>query len=128
MKRIFLVDDSKVFRFTVKKMFQFFGYDGELLEFENGILALDKLIELKDDSSKMPDLILLDINMPEKNGFELLDALKLLEAPLNNLKVKMLSSSIDPIDIAKADTYTQVIGFLTKPLNPVMVKEIIEDL
>ena len=128
MKRIFLVDDSTVFRFTVKKMFQFSGYDGELLEFENGSLALDKLIELKDDSSKMPDLILLDINMPEKNGFELLDALKLLEAPLNNLKVKMLSSSIDPIDIAKADTYTQVVGFLTKPLNPVMVKEIMADL
>ena len=63
MKRIFLVDDSKVFRFTVKKMFQFSGYDGELLEFENGILALDKLIELKDDSSKMLYLILLDINI-----------------------------------------------------------------
>ncbi|MFY0672930.1 MAG: response regulator [Bacteroidia bacterium] len=128
MSRIFIVDDSKIFRFTVVKLFGFSGFDGELVEFESATELIDFLIENKSKPELLPQLILLDINMPNISGFECLHELQKLGSPFSEIKVKILSSSIDKEDISKANEFAQVEGFITKPLNPNLVQGIIQQL
>lgn len=63
----------------------------------------------------LPDLLLLDLNMPVMDGWEVLDALR--QHPEIKIRVAILSSSVDPEDQARASRYPNVIGYLSKPLD-----------
>ena len=67
-KIILIVEDNSDLRFTIKETL--IGSDYEVLEAENGKKALDLL---RDKSNPRPGLILLDLMMPEMNGFEFLE-------------------------------------------------------
>jgi two-component system chemotaxis response regulator CheY len=71
MKHCLIVDDSRVIRKVSRHIVEGFGF--EVDEAENGLQALDKCREA------MPDLILLDWNMPVMNGIEFIGALRRLE-------------------------------------------------
>ena len=64
-KQVWLVDDDAEIRSAMKMMFQVLGYD--LRAFENGRNLSSALL-----AGEIPDLIFLDINMPEFSGFDIL--------------------------------------------------------
>src|SRR5690242_19679566 len=67
----------------------------------DGEQALDLLLNSKGDKTKIPDLILLDLNMPRKNGHDVLAGLK--ESPwLEHVPVILMTVSQDEHDILKA--------------------------
>ena len=68
MKHCLIVDDSRVIRKVSRHIVEGFGF--EVSEAENGLAALDRCREA------MPDLILLDWNMPVMSGMEFLRALR----------------------------------------------------
>ena len=96
-----------------------------LRDHENGI---DLLLDIqKNDPSRMPDYILLDINMPIMNGWEFLDEYTRLNIdPLNKCKVYIISSSVFSNDINKARSYPIVKDFISKPLNVEKIRELFE--
>jgi len=63
----------------------------------------------------LPDVILLDINMPVMDGWEFLDKIKEIEQMKNTL-ICMFTSSIDHRDRELCKAYPNIIGFITKPL------------
>jgi CheY-like chemotaxis protein len=66
----------------------------------------------------LPDIILLDINMPEMNGFDFLEKYKLFSpSVLTKMNVIILTSSNNPDDSAAAAKNPLVCAFLNKPLN-----------
>jgi len=67
-KRCLLIDDSATVRKVAKRLLQTFEYNVE--EAENGLIGLEMC------SRKMPDLVLLDWNMPVMNGIEFLRYLR----------------------------------------------------
>jgi CheY-like chemotaxis protein len=84
--------------------------------FGNGQLAFDQLAITVQSGGNVPDLILLDLNMPLMDGWEFLDALSEL-ALTQQVCVFVLTSSIHPDDMAKATHYQQVKGYFSKPLD-----------
>jgi CheY-like chemotaxis protein len=76
---------------------------------------------------KLPDYILLDINMPIMNGWDFLDEYKRLSIdPLGKTKIYIISSSVFSNDINKAKSYNLVKSFISKPLSVEKIKEMFE--
>jgi DNA-binding response OmpR family regulator len=104
-KRILVVDDEPRMRRFVRMNLDLEGY--EVLEAENGLVALQKV---RDD---MPDLVLLDVAMPEMDGFETLERLREVSAvPVIMLTVKNDEADrIRGLDLGADD-------YVTKPFSP----------
>ncbi|MFY8021518.1 MAG: response regulator [Bacteroidia bacterium] len=105
--KVILVDDDPINNLVTKRLLQRINPQMEIMDFTNSVSALEYL------KSSRFDLILLDINMPEMNGW---DFLKELESAGNKTPVLILSSSIDPHDHLKSIQHQSVRGFLRKPL------------
>ena len=81
MARILVVDDAEFLRLRISKMLKGGGH--EVIEAENGVVAIEKYL------SEKPDIVLLDITMPEMDG---LTALKEMRAKDPKAKVIMLTA------------------------------------
>jgi len=75
-----------------------------------------------------PRVILLDINMPGMDGFQLLDALEELLTPAQGecMAVLMLTSSTRTTDRGRSEAHAMVKGFETKPLTDAAAARIVE--
>tara|TARA_R110002049_G_scaffold20846_8_gene76621 strand:- start:2043 stop:2786 length:744 start_codon:yes stop_codon:yes gene_type:complete len=116
MERIILIEDEVNIRETLQEILELSGY--EVLTASDGKLGYDLILE------ENPDLVLCDINMPELDGFALLEAIN------NKLKDKMmpcflfLTARVEVGEIRHgmnlgADDY------ILKPYNPVEILKII---
>ncbi|MGB3780122.1 MAG: response regulator [Tunicatimonas sp.] len=110
--KIFLIDDNTIDLLISRKLL--LKHDSELtvIEFSK---AQEAIVALQDTQEALPDLVLLDLNMPGMNGWEFLEAVKPLSRSPE--RVFILTSSLDERDKAMAAEYPSVKGYITKPLN-----------
>lgn len=108
-----IIDDDKIICFLHKKLCDRSGIDAVRI-FTDAEEALGYL-KASDGEGKQ-FLILLDINMPVMNGWELLDAIEGAELTTEP-EVVMVTSSIDDADLERSRNYKLVKGFVSKPLN-----------
>jgi CheY-like chemotaxis protein len=122
---VLLVDDDEINNFISIKLIKKALLNTDIMACLNGKFAIDQLTQIqKNDPSKLPDYILLDINMPIMNGWEFLDEYTRLNIdPNGKCKIFIISSSVFSNDINKARSYPLVKDFVSKPLN---VDKIIE--
>jgi CheY-like chemotaxis protein len=109
---IFIVDDDSDDREFIINALHKNGFKGKIVEFDNG-RALEH--HLKSHLDSLPDLILLDLNMPVMNGFETLLALK-ENSFLAHVPVVVLSAS-SRIEDKEICLQSGCRNFLTKPLD-----------
>jgi CheY-like chemotaxis protein len=116
---VLLVDDDEINNFISIKLIKKALSNTEIMACLNGKFAIDQLIDIqRNDPSKLPDYILLDINMPIMNGWEFLEEYKRLKIdPAGKTKIFIISSSVFSNDINKARSYPLVKDFISKPLN-----------
>ncbi|MGJ8736400.1 response regulator [Zobellia laminariae] len=122
-----IVDDDDIYRFTIIQSAKFSKIEHMTSVFPNGEEAINYIKKNQDTPDALPNLILLDIDMPIMDGFQFLKAYKEIETKLSKkIAIYMVSSSVDPEDIEKAKGYTSVIDYLSKPLKSDKLKAIIE--
>ena len=124
MKCILLVDDDDDDNYFHKMVIDEMEITDHIEVVFNG---LEALAYLKDENKPKPDLVFLDINMPKMNGWEFLEAHKLLnEEHKAKLIVVMLTTSSNPEDKKRAAAYGDVTDFNSKPLTQEMLTVILE--
>lgn len=123
INKVLLVDDDPASNFLAQLLFRKIGTVSHVSVAANGKEALD-FISKQHGKCGLPDLILLDINMPLMDGFEFMDHFQQL--PGHHLtRVVLLSSSVSSRDAQKAAKY-QFKGFINKPLTKEKLAHIIE--
>jgi adenylate cyclase len=109
---LLVVDDNRVNRLLVGRTLEQFGH--RVAFAENGRLALKTL---RDGPA---DLVLLDIEMPEMNGYQTLEALR-ADPKLRDIPVVMMSS-VDEVDSVARCIEMGAEDYLFKPVNGVLLR------
>ena len=113
-----LVDDNELDNFINKKLVEADSFAGSVTIHTSAKSALSWLKEKEATPEQAPDLIFLDIMMPEMDGFEFLNEFEKLSEPLKSkCKIVMLSTSDSFKDLNRANQNKYVKRFLNKPLN-----------
>ncbi len=122
-----LVDDDTIHNFITEHFLKDNYPPVQVVSFINPEEALSHLSETATNRElRFPDVIFLDINMPLMNGWEFLEEyLNKNLQHISSTKIYILSSSLDPNDISKAQRYPIVSGFISKPLTPEKVNDIL---
>lgn len=113
---ICIIDDDPIFVFGMKKLLEMQDIAEMFLIYENGRVAIEQLKKRFQNQEIMPELIFLDINMPVFDGWSFLSESANLEV-IKNIRIYMVTSSIDPADIERVQKYTQVKTCLIKPVR-----------
>ena len=92
-KKILIVEDEELLYDMLKRKLEIEGYEVSIAE--NGVEGLEKIKKIN------PDLILLDIVMPEKGGFEVMEELQ-QEEDYKNIPIIIISNSGQPVEIDRA--------------------------
>jgi CheY-like chemotaxis protein len=124
MKRVFLIDDDEVFVFLTKKIIERAGVEVELTVFSNGQEGLERLTAIAADKDLLPDVILLDLNMPVMDGWEFLNAFQKLNFA-KRIALYIVTSSISPYEVDRAKHIKEVKEFIVKPIAKEKFIEII---
>ncbi len=123
-KLFMLVDDNDIDIFLNKKLLRTAGITENTVAFHSAREAFNYLEENISVPEKLPSVILLDVLMPEVNGFQFLELYENLpETAKSASKIVMLSSTIDPKDLEKARSNMHVLDILKKPLDPAVLKQ-----
>lgn len=120
-KRIYIIDDDPIYKLITKKLIEKTKLYSETKEFANGNEAL-RYFESEID---FPDIILLDLEMPEMDGWDFLDEFKQLKKDTDKrTTIYIASSSIAIEDKMKAKKYNCIKDFLSKPISLEKLKAI----
>lgn len=122
--RFLLIDDSDIDSIITSKILQLSGLPKSHITIRHAMPALqmlgsaDVFSQVGTFAENEPLIILLDIHMPEMNGFAFLDEFDKIGSEVTDAsKIFLLTSSIDPTDIERANQNQYVVRVLNKPLN-----------
>ncbi len=128
---IIIVDDEEIDRMIATKRIQRSDWSGVLCPIHEATAGDDFIRHYK--GSKFPDspniLILMDINMPGRDGFETVKELQRLTShkqSKTDTVVLMFTSSENPADIAKAEALESVRGYIVKPFDDADIETIVD--
>ena len=119
LSKIMLIDDSEIDLKINTKILSLNFTDCQIIPFLSAEEGLTFLKKNSTNADELPQLILLDIQMPYMDGFEFLELYKNLPIDVvNYCSIVILSSTLDFGDIKRAEANRNVLKMLKKPLNP----------
>jgi CheY-like chemotaxis protein len=126
-KTVLVVDDDSIFHFLIRKMLLSIGITANLIQTAlSGKQALDHLVTCQLSGTPLPDIILLDLNMPMMGGFEFLEAYKKLPfIEDSKIRIIIISSSLNDRDIDRS-LQLGASRYLTKPVSEAELQQIMK--
>jgi CheY-like chemotaxis protein len=118
MCRLLMIDDNPIEHFIVQRMLDTYKLFPNVVHSLDGRSMIQSLRKNINQSDQIPDVIFLDLDMPDYSGWEFLKRFN------KEIDVHIVSSSIDPRDILKSKKYSFVKSFISKPFK----KQMLEDL
>ncbi|HVS94682.1 MAG TPA: response regulator [Mucilaginibacter sp.] len=117
MSKFVLIDDEPIFHKIVQMTLKYSDLSDHATYCYDGEIILDYLEERKSDSSSLPDYIFVDLYMPVFDGWDFLNRFqKIYKSLKKNIKIFIVSSSVDPNDIDRSKLYPFSTTFITKPV------------
>lgn len=118
-KSIWIIDDDTIFKFIMLKLISKTDKFDDVNTFSNGQEALIEFKNIVSLNEKLPDIILLDIEMPVMDGWGFMSEVNRIKKNHKELKTSifMSSSSIAFDDQLKADENPDIMGYLAKPIT-----------
>jgi CheY-like chemotaxis protein len=117
-KIMWVIDDDVIYQKIINKLIQKTEVISSHTSFTNGNEAIHALKNTIKEKYLLPDIILLDINMPVMDGWEFMEEIKMIKSEIDKrIIIYMVSSSIAPEDKNKSKTFTDIFDYISKPLS-----------
>lgn len=125
---ICLIDDDSVYQFVTTNNIRKVNDAINILGFRNGEEAMVYFKEAIVKNECLPEIVLLDINMPMLDGWQFLDEYITIKSQIKSpIHIYMTSSSLDSRDIDRAKGYEDVRRFLHKPIDTKTIQSVIKE-
>src|SRR5258706_14723526 len=124
-----IIDDDEVYQLVMKRTIEQSGMIENVLQFYDGEEALSYFRAKQDTIDGLPELILLDINMPFMDGWRFLD--EFVKIPFKRdyqRTIFIVTSSSTSEDLNKAKQYNVVSGYHVKPITKDKFDEILQSI
>jgi len=121
-----IIDDDPIFVFGAKRIMQFADFCTAFMIFHNGEEALTNLTSIIEAGEKLPDMILLDLNMPIMDGWQFLDEFTKIKTQ-KKITIYIITSSIDPADVTRSKAYESVNNYIVKPITMETLKRLLHE-
>ena len=121
VKDIVIIDDDSMSIFITLSLIKKCTHEYKIHTFESPSEGVEFLSETY-TREDIPTSILIDINMPEMDGWEVI---RRLEKKYDHLNIVVLTSSMHPDDLQRAQRFKSVKRFLHKPVSIDDIKEVI---
>jgi CheY-like chemotaxis protein len=115
-----LIDDNYIDNFVTRKILEGSNFASEIIVVRSATEAISSL----QNGQVKPDVIFLDVRMPLMSGFEFLDEYDKIDIDKSGIKIFMLSSSLDPVDMKKSTDNKYITQFIHKPLTVKAIEEL----
>ncbi|HTI58808.1 response regulator [Mucilaginibacter sp.] len=120
-KTCFLIDDNYIDNFVTRRILESSNFAETVVVSQSATEAIESLRSGK----VVPDVIFLDIRMPMMGGFEFLQEYDKIDIEnKKEIRIFMLSSSLDPTDLKKSVNNKYITNFIHKPLTQKALDEI----
>ena len=117
--KVMLADDHVLMREGIRQLLEFDCTISAIAEANNGVECMEQLLSVH------PDILLLDINMPQMNGFEVLAIMKRSRC-LEETPVIMISSE-ESVDTMRKAYEMGITDYITRPFDSVIVKKRVQN-
>jgi len=119
-KTCLLIDDNYIDNFVTRRILENSNFAEQIIVRQSPAEAINSLRE----GAIKPDVIFLDVRMPLMSGFEFLQEYDKLSINKKDIKIFMLSSSLDPTDMKESVGNKYITQFIHKPLTIKALEEI----
>ena len=119
-KTCLLIDDNYIDNFVTRKILEGGNFAESITVVRSATEAINSLRE----GMVKPDVIFLDVRMPLMSGFEFLEEFDKINIDKSNIRIFMLSSSLDPLDMRKSTDNKYITQFIHKPLTIKALEEL----
>lgn len=125
---VFVIDDDTASQFVCEKVINFLNLTKNLKFYDNGEEALKFFSEYLKKENDLPDLILLDLDMPVMDGFQFIKAIKKHKIYSMNLHIAILATTSSYSSKVQTIKQMGIQYYIAKPLNIDKMKEFCEQL
>jgi two-component system chemotaxis response regulator CheY len=126
VKHVCIVDDDELFQFVMRQHFERLELVERIDKFSDGEQALNYIKSKLDHPDELPDLILLDVNMPFMDGWQFMREFVQLSLPQEKpIRIYILTSSTHESDLQRAKEFPGLSGYLVKPIGKNIIRELL---
>ncbi len=124
---VYIIDDNMVSEFATKMVLQQSSIACDIFSFDNAEIGLENFVDSIQKGKNIPDVILLDLNMPGMDGWDFLAQLKTITYPKNKIAIYVLSTFTSAKTREKARSHELVAGLFERPLSKINAESILSE-